>query len=248
MRCKARGEFCTSLLSDLASLLQDIRTHPSIQVTILRVVAAWLQGQEEIDRTIIPDSILQLVDAQTHIGWYQFFLGKMYKGWGEYQERYYHNIGRRDKADTGKTWASKVAKFMFEKQYQVWTDRNKDVHGKDEETRMHKRTEVIRELAREYDRRRLELRPSDRDLIPTDTETFLRTTGPKSLRQWALTTGPLIQQAYRRAKGISATGTESIKAYFGYGSSGVSRRKTSGQRAGTLPKAGHASLPSKQER
>ena len=137
---------------------------------------------------------------------------------------------------------------MFEKQHQVWKDRNLDVHGREPVSQADRRAEVIRELVREYDKRRLELRPSDRDLVPQDIEKFFQTTGPKSLQQWARTAGPLIHQAYRRAKGLSATGTASIKAYFGYGAKETSKRKTSGDHAGILPMAGHASLPSGNER
>ena len=127
------------------------------------MVSAWMRGSEVFDRETIPESVLTLVDAQAAIGWYQFFLGRLHKGWGKYQDGYYKCTGRKSKADIGTTWASKVAKFMFEKQHQVWKDRNLDVHGRDEAIQMERRTEVIRELIREYDKRRLELRPSDRD-------------------------------------------------------------------------------------
>ena len=261
MRCSSRSTFREEMIADFNTALQTMRTHPGIQTTLLRVVTAWMQGLEVVDRSLIPTTLLELVDAQSAIGWYQFFLGRIHKGWGEYQDGYYRSIGRKSKTDTGTTWASKVAKFMFEKQHQVWKDRNLDVHGRSPSAQQERRTEVIRELVREYDRKRYDLTPSDRDLVPHDVEAFLRKNGPKSLRQWAITTGPLIQQAYRRAKGLTATGTESIKAYFGYGSSIARRaarpeqtgvqlreRRTTGKRAGTLPTAGHASLPSKNGR
>ena len=136
--------------------------------------------------------------------------------------------------------------------------RNADEHGETSTARNEQKTKVLQAVLREYGHRRMELFPADRDLIPANIEGFISRTGPKALSHWMITTGPLLQQAFRRVKGKSITGTRSIKAYFGYGTSQTEKRmkraedtekkqedddEALGERAGSPPRAVHATYP-----
>ena len=68
----SRSEF----QQDLAAHLHKHKTESGMQQAILKATYHWLHQCEDFNASEIQTHVLPIIQAQSEVGWYQFFLGR----------------------------------------------------------------------------------------------------------------------------------------------------------------------------
>ena len=85
----------------------------------------------------IPPEIADLAAEQNHLGWHQILLGRFSLKWELAQREYLESQDIEfTRYNHGTQWQRKLITCIWEAMRQLWTIRNEDRHGKDEETRL----------------------------------------------------------------------------------------------------------------
>ncbi len=121
----------------------------------------FLQGADHLDPSTVPPDYRELVRQQNRIGWMNFLLGRWSLEWNRLQTRYY-----QPESGTSQ-WASQMIRTLWESVYDVWEQRNKDLHGVDAVTRNAAQRVVLQQEIREL--------YFDRDNFPDEVQHVFET-------------------------------------------------------------------------
>ena len=105
---------------------------------------------ERTDVTACAESVQHINAAQKSIGWKELFRGRLSQSWRDNQIKYLGD--RKTKKINGHTWAAALAKFFLQQWLYLWTARNEDRHGHDQQTKATvAKQQAIRETVQLYE-------------------------------------------------------------------------------------------------
>ena len=134
-QCAKREQWRTQFLISLRHKCTSAETSPVLTSLLVGGIrsafdntAFQVEGSEEIQA---------LAAAQDHLGWHQVLLGRFSLKWSEMQLAYLQQRGKEvTKYNHGTTWLCQLIHHIWKDLKKLWTLRNEDRHGKDEETKM----------------------------------------------------------------------------------------------------------------
>ena len=179
-------------LSNLRKKLETLNTRLDLQELMLEGVKATLEGREA--GTIhAPDTVQDLFEAQSAIGWDQLLKGRLSNQWSQMQQAH---LGIFDKKQNGMTWATDVIQLTLENWLEVWNIRNGDRHGRDTLTKAQaKREQAIRELELAYAYKDQTLPQHNWILsVPLEQKKNLKT---YAIRMWLSSFVPILEESYK---------------------------------------------------
>ena len=134
IRCQhsTRGEWRTQLLARLRDSFIHSNTSPMLCELMLDGLRQWFDSSDN-DITLCPDDYhptMQQILQQNQIGWAQVLLRRFSAAW-EYQQRRYQLTQRGEDDDGSQTsaWQANVILMLWEQWYELWKQRNREVHG-----------------------------------------------------------------------------------------------------------------------
>ncbi len=104
----------TTLLEGLKAWFTTNDTHPEIASSLYRILSDWSRHPSSFRLPFLylsNNALLQTIQLQNEIGWYNMLLGMQVNGWAEIQQQHYQNIP--DCHKSGAVWASKL-------QFELW--------------------------------------------------------------------------------------------------------------------------------
>ena len=128
-----------------------------------------------------------LAAEQDHLGWHQVLLGRFSKKWISAQSAYLH---QREIPPTGfnhgTTWLCQLIHTIWNELKQLWTLRNEDRHGRDEESKLACKYNHTRRVTEWLYNLRDQCLPEDRDhmFYPSIQEHLQREQSEREMRDW----------------------------------------------------------------
>ena len=225
IKCTAqsRSEWRQAAIKAIDSKCASLLTHPELRAILVTAITEWTKwddNQQDTPFTINPQqatipAIKRLIARQNAIGWHQVFLGRFSIDWNQVQDDHYANMinTKEGKKRTGQRWQQTLIGEIWNQWFDVWTMRNKDLHGSTETAKTRaEREEVERTLRDIYDLKE-QMEPSVQQLLCQEiTEHFAKPLWFN--KNWIAIHGPLVKQSIKRAKKKAIQGVRSIRQYF----------------------------------
>jgi hypothetical protein len=219
IRCphRTRGEWRTQLLARLRDSFLHSNTSPMLCKLMLDGLRQWFDSSDN-DVNLCPDEyhpqMRQIILQQNKIGWAQVLLGRFSAAWESQQRRYQlTQRGEEDDRSQNSTWQANVILLLWKQWYTLWKQRNRDVHGHDERTRLETTTREVRRQLSEIYQHRTFYEIHVQKLLHADVteheQHSLRVT-----QNWLSMNAPIFRDSYRRVKRRVTTGMRSIRDYF----------------------------------
>lgn len=212
-----RQEWRVEFLEHLECEGKILNTRPIILKVLLDAVRGWFARPDDdyhIDPGQYPPEVRRLIHHQNLIGWKQVFLGRFSSAWSNVQDDFYaQKIQSNDspKRRTGQRWQISIISIIWKQWQLLWSQRNHNLHGKDETQQQRALTQTIR---RDIYDVASQLEPSVRALLHADISTHLEK--PNWFNQnWLAIHAPLIKASLKRAREKAIVGVKSIRQYFG---------------------------------
>ncbi len=120
-RIKQRSQ----LLKNLRLKAEKLNTKDPLVTVMMEGVNLFLRGEEYLDPVIVPPQYRELVRQQNRIGWLNFLRGRWSLEWSRLQTASQHPDS------ISSQWASQLIRTLWESIYEIWDQRNKDLHGVD---------------------------------------------------------------------------------------------------------------------
>jgi hypothetical protein len=223
LRCKhpSREQWRKEFLTSLNHYCSTAGTCQTLTHILLLALQRWFREDPNgaqsmtLDEHQFPNDVRLVIQQQNKIGWRQIFSGRFGRAWGEYQERHYSQAAEqsRAKVHTGQLWQKNMIMFIWAKWFLLWSMRNQDVHGADENTRRQlERAAVISEI-RELHDARSRMEPRVQGLLPQDLGDHISQSTWINVN-WLRIHGPTMRESIQRAKELAIRGTRSIQSYF----------------------------------
>ena len=152
IRCghESRSTWRQTFLQDLRDHLIASNSSPLLSELLLEGIRQWFTSESDIH--LRPEafhpSLRSIIYQQNRIGWGQLFLGRFGISWSSHQQGYSCHHQSRASADMKSqslSWQTNLIRFVWERWYTLWKQRNQEVHGHDARTR---REAVRREVRR----------------------------------------------------------------------------------------------------
>ena len=145
----------------LRDLHLQTNTSPRLSALKLQGIRQWLQSRPGDDILLEPDAhhptLRTLIRQQHQIGWEQLFVGRFSTEWCRQQKAYFaHHYDQEDLTRQSLTWQVSIIKFIWQRWYTLWKERNQEVHGHDARTQAEaSKREVHRRLVDIYRNRNM---------------------------------------------------------------------------------------------
>jgi hypothetical protein len=124
-----RRKWKSKLITTLRVKAEKLNTRPPLIDVMLEGVLLFLQGADHLDPSTVPPPYRELVRQQNRIGWLNFLNGRWSLEWKKLQSNFCQ-------PESGNSqWASQMIRTLWESIFEVWEQRNKDLHGVDAATR-----------------------------------------------------------------------------------------------------------------
>ena len=159
MQCEhtSRTEWKETTIQVVSKLCKKLGTRPILQALLETAIHEWITCPPAT-RLLIrphrhPDELTQLICQQNLIGWHHMFSGRFSQLWADLQDTYHAREKQPDdpKQRTGQRWQVLINSCLLDQWFEVWKQRNQEVHGHDAHTRdMAARAEVERRLRALY--------------------------------------------------------------------------------------------------
>ena len=195
-------------------------TDPDIKRLLLESIEGWMRAEDgvtyQVDPSTYPREFEKVIRHQNLIGWRQIFSGRYSHQWSTLQEAYYYTrmaTTQRTKLMTGDKWLPNIIGAVWEGWYLIWEQRNRDLHGFDEQSKQaaHRR-EAERALRDIYEVRE-QLEPRVRDFIVGEVEDH-RTRPLWVVRNWLAVHTPLVHASLKVFARNALQGVPSIRSFF----------------------------------
>ena len=148
---------------DFKKELKERETSPRLQKTLLKVLDTWRMNRRIYLRDLIKSTAVQdAIREQNKIRWDNFILGRWSLKWQRIQKNYYASIKSKRSV---KRWAVAIIHKLIMIVWDLWSFRNKLVHGPKgiEESERHKK--LNSKIEEEYSKGSLTLIEKDKHLI-----------------------------------------------------------------------------------
>jgi hypothetical protein len=119
-QCSHREEWREGFLEHRDSHLKDHETNPEVSEEVLECTRAWLKATQ-------PN--LQIHCNQLDVGIHLLHRGLIGVDWSYRQLAHYQS---NDRPQTGHLWAQNLILFFWEEAFELWTQRNNDIHEPNE--------------------------------------------------------------------------------------------------------------------
>ena len=189
-QCSERHHWKQAFLEEISQYCTKLHTKGAIKAILIELLASVMD-----QRPINPKNYCDfhgsntLIDHQNQIGYQQLFLGRFSLKWDHYQNIYWKK--QKNLPSNCTNWTAQIITFIYTKWFELWTIRNSQRHGEDQEAqRAAHDDQVVREVYDLY---------SQQDQIPTEDrwifklpieDQLLKT--PQQLRTWLYTWQPVI--------------------------------------------------------
>ena len=194
-QCPHREEWREGFLERLDSHLKNHETDVSKEV--LECTRAWLKATQ-------PN--LQAHCNQLDVGIHLLHRGLLGVDWSYRQQAHYQS---NDLPQTGHLWAQHLILFLWEEAFELWTQRNNDIHEPDETIL---RQDLIQQVEEIYELEPLTL-AQDRDnfCIPLNTRLTHNT---NQLHNYVQSQGYIVRASVREAANLAARTFQPIRDFF----------------------------------
>ena len=169
------------------------------------------------------------------MGWRQLFNGRMSREWARIQADHTYVIGQRGYHDSSKpniseqfrfqgrsqpawtrsssTWTTEIITTVWEQWAIVWTMRNADLHGHNEDTRSRQRDRLNRQRLETIYEKKMQMEPSIRDLLYDTVEEHLQHS-QRTVQNWLAVHEETIAHSIKHAATRAIQGMRSIRHFF----------------------------------
>jgi len=130
-----------------------LRLDPELVQIMKSGCLRFLRNQPTLDPSTYPDARHQrLIQQQNEIGWRNFMRGRWTKKWAHQQHRFSQKQKQTKTSKTiGRNWVSIMIRTIWDSIYELWEQRNQDLHGSDLESyKEAQRQKMLRELRHAY--------------------------------------------------------------------------------------------------
>ena len=215
LRCPKRVSIRNKLRLTLQRFFDHYPTDPVLKFLLLRSVKNSFN-----DVTNTPSceaKYNELIQNQTAIGWDQILLGRFAIEWKECAHRYIRSLPKdqRGKNKSGQAWVTQVSKILFNFIYEIWEERNKDRHGRDETERERILIERAIQTTGALYNIRNDVLPRHKELYYVSLETHKEAEkSSRGLEQWVTTWGPVLWDSLEKANKLGIGNENPIDSYF----------------------------------
>ncbi|KAI2494762.1 hypothetical protein MHU86_19757 [Fragilaria crotonensis] len=215
-----RREWREKFMRDLTDHCMINDTDPNLQIILCDGLQAWFNRPQGF--TLQPheyDSRFhRLITQQNRIGWRQIFHGRFSVEWVRHQDSYYSQSQERCESShrtsfTGESWLINLIRFVWDKWYTLWKQRNQELHGRDVATRMEAESKEVRRQLNDIYMRRQQLEPCVQDLLFEEVEQHYEVSTAVT-KNWLRINSGLFRDSMRRVKTKAIQGVRSIRTYF----------------------------------
>ena len=120
---------------------------PDLQHAILAGIQAWRQQTPSPILSYTWPGINDLVLLQNRLGWRAFIEGAILCDWAAKQQEYYKWLQRQN---TGKQWITTLIKMLWEISWNMWDQRNGELHNPESPATLREHICLSALLAAEY--------------------------------------------------------------------------------------------------
>ena len=140
------------------------------------------------------ESVAQIADEQTLIGWGELLRGRLSLQWKMHFEEWYG--ARATSKRNADTWAAGLSEILMTQWLDAWTDRNADRHGRDRQSREEAaRRQAMRETTLLYEQHQGMIEPHLNWILATPLEQRLQNR-TYVLRAWISNFGPILKKSH----------------------------------------------------
>ena len=118
------------MLQAVSKQLRKADTDPYLHDIAIKGLECLFDGTH-VYPSDFPERYDQLIVDQNHIGWYNFFRGRLAKQWTKLQNDYLNHLDKHTSKKNGTTWTTNLAHLLLQKWFDLWDDRNTARHGRD---------------------------------------------------------------------------------------------------------------------
>jgi hypothetical protein len=180
-RKKWRAKFTTTLRKKA----EKLNTRPNLILIMVEGAMQFLQGRHSYDPQEVPAKYRELVKQQNKIGWLNFLRGRWSLEWTRLQHKHH-----QPKSD-GDTWASQLIRTIWDQFFEMWLQRNRDLHGEEAaEQYAAERLVFHREITQLYDSKE-EYPITVQHIFSTPLDTLLSKRN-NQLHNWLATWRPVL--------------------------------------------------------
>jgi hypothetical protein len=216
---ESRSTWRQTFLRDLRDHLIASNSSPLLSGLLLEGIRQWFTSESDIH--LRPEafhpSLRSIIYQQNRIGWGQLFLGRFGISWSAHQQGYScHHQSREsdDMKSQSLSWQTNLIRFVWERWYTLWKQRNQEVHGHDARTRREAvRREVCRTLNDIYSHR-IMYEENVQTLLLPNVEDHERQT-VRVTENWLALNAPIFRESFRRVNQRALGEMRSIRTYFG---------------------------------
>jgi zinc-binding in reverse transcriptase len=196
-QCPYREEWRKGFLKRLDSHLENHETDPYICEEVLECTRAWLKATQ-------PNH--QAHYNQLDVGIHLLHRGLLGVDWSYRQQAHYQS---NNLPQTGHLWAQHLILFLWEEAFELWTQRNNDIHEPDKTIQ---RQDLIQQVEEIYELEPLTL-AQDRDnfCIPLNTRLTHNT---NQLHNYVQSQGYIVRASVREAANLAAQTFQPIRDFF----------------------------------
>jgi hypothetical protein len=114
---------------------------------------------------------------------------------------------------TGESWLINLIRFVWDKWYTLWKQRNQELHGRNVATRMAAESKEVRRQLNDIYMRRQQLEPRIQDLLFEEVEQHYEVSTAVT-KNWLRINSGLFRDSMRRVKTKAIQGVRLIRTYL----------------------------------
>lgn len=218
MRCEhvQRSEWRHSFEIKIRDYCIQSNTSPLLSGLLLDGIRQWFSEDTEISIPLAPyhSSVHQIIIQQNRIGWVHLFMGRFSKEWSTHQKHYSATQrGDEDPEVYTSAWQENLIQLIWEQWYHLWKQRNRDVHGHDERTRVEAEKRETRRQLEEIYRQRPMYENHVQQLLHREVDDHNQHSLAVT-KNWLSINAPIFRDSLRRVKRKVNTGMRTIREYF----------------------------------
>jgi exonuclease III len=210
----SRRRWQSSFLSSTRQRAEACNTDPKLVHILLAGFRAYFDATLPPASEFLeyPRAFRKLVKAQSAVGWGHLLRGRIVSSWSLLQQDYMHRVFPDTKFDPD-AWHRKLLHPLFIECHNLWTLRNGERHGTEQQTKRTKRLEQLERNLIEIYKYEPEVLASDRDLFDTPIADLL-TLPPGEIEKWIFSRRPIILHSRRAARRHSTSNVRLLPSYF----------------------------------
>lgn len=146
----------TAWRSQFTNTLRATAKKLNLQEILIKIMVdgclSFLRNQQPINPTDYPYRFRRLISQQNQIGWLNFLRGRWSKEWAKRQHIFsHHKKQAKQSQNISRNWVPTMIRANWDSVFEMWEQRNTDLHGSNSDTRKQARRHTcLRELRHAY--------------------------------------------------------------------------------------------------